>query len=108
MVCDMIVKCYAVLDAKISDFQLAVFDIKDEGAIRQFSDQVNDKQSRWHRHPEDYSLWYVGEFDTTKGMLSGAIPVNLVNATAVTALKEMTPQMELFGKNGNEDKELVS
>lgn len=101
----MKVKCYAVLDAKVSDFHLAIFDIKDEGAMRQFSDAVNDKQTKWNKHPEDYSLWYVGEFDTTKGQISGEIPVNLVNATAVLALG--SPQMDLFQNSGKDVKEPV-
>lgn len=84
----MKVKCYAVLDAKISDFHLAIFDIKDEGAIRQFADAVNDKQTKWNRHPEDYSLWSVGEFDTEKGIIQGSIPQNLVNATAIVSLNK--------------------
>lgn len=89
----MKVRCYAVFDAKIADFHLAIFDIKDEGAIRQFADAVSDKQTKWNKHPEDYSLWFVGVFDTSKGMLdgtptgeNGVLPVNLVNASAVLPL----------------------
>lgn len=95
MVFDMLIKCYAVLDSKIADFHLAIFDIKNEGAIRQFADAVNNKETKWNRHPEDYSLWFVGEFDTEKGTLMGGLPVNLVNAVAVMILGA-TPQMELF------------
>lgn len=102
----MIVKCYAILDAKIADFHLAIFDIKNEGAMRQFSDAVNDQQTRWNKHPEDYSLWYVGEFDTTKGSLVGVVPENLVNAVAVLSLtKPKIEQMELFKNNNVEKKE---
>lgn len=103
----MIVKCYAVLDAKISDFHLAIFDIKDDGAIRQFNDAVNDTKTKWNRHPEDYSLWYVGEFDTSKGTMEGHIPNNLVNATALLSLRNPGPQMDLFSKNGEEVKETI-
>lgn len=101
----MIVKCYAVLDAKIADFHLAIFDLKHEGAMRQFSDAVNDKQTKWNRHPEDYSLWYVGEFDTSKGKLEGAVPESLVNGVAVVSLKD-SPQLDLF-KNGVEEQKPV-
>lgn len=103
----MKVKCYAVFDAKIADFHLAIFDIKDEGAMRQFSDAVNDPQVKWNKHPEDYSLWYVGEFDTTKGQLQGDLPQNLVNASAVITLTKvkMEQQMDLFQKNGEVKKE---
>lgn len=103
----MIVKCYAVLDSKIADFHLAIFDIKHEGAIRQFSDAVNDKQTKWNRHPEDYSLWYVGNFDTGKGIMEGALPENLVNAVAIVSLRDPAPQLDLFKNNGEEKKEPV-
>lgn len=105
----MIIKCYAVYDAKISDFHLAIFDIADEGAIRQFSDHVNDGQTRWNKHPEDYSLWSIGSFDTTKGHLEGYVPVNLVNASALVALNKRSDQLELFkSKNGEVEKEPVN
>lgn len=104
----MIVKCYAVLDAKISDFHLAIFDIKDEGAIRQFADAVNDKQTKWNRHPEDYSLWHIGEFDTTKGLLSGTLPNNLVNATAIMSLKPEQQNLPLFQNSQNEKETIVN
>lgn len=106
MVCDMKINCYAILDAKISDFHMAIFDIEHGGAMRQFSDAVNDEKTKWNRHPEDYSLWFVGTFDTTKGMLEGTIPQNLVNATAVMSLKQGPPQLDLF-KNNDEKKEPV-
>lgn len=96
----MKINCYAVLDAKVSDFHLAIFDLKDEGAIRQFADAVNDKTTRWNRHPEDYSLWHVGTFDTTVGSMNGVIPVNLVNAVAVMSLRREPVPLELFDKNG--------
>ena len=106
----MIVKCYAVLDAKIADFHLAIFDIKNEGAIRQFADAVANNETKWNRHPEDYSLWYIGEFDTSIGQLRGDLPQNLVNAVALTALnnKPLSPnQLDLFEKNGSKQKETV-
>lgn len=83
----MKVNCYAVFDAKIADYQLSIFDIKDEGAIRQFYDVLSDNNHRWSKHPEDYSLWAVGSFDTTKGMLEGSIPINLVNASALKSVR---------------------
>lgn len=86
----MIVKCYAIYDAKISQYRLAIFDIEDGGGMRQFSDAVNDStpNNPWNKHPEDYSLWFVGEFDTNNGKLKDSVPINLVNATAVLSLKE--------------------
>lgn len=108
MVNKMKVKCYAILDAKVKEFHLAVFDLQHEGAIRQFSDVVQDSQTKWNKHPEDYSLWYVGDFDTEKGKMDGVIPENLVNAVAVMSITKPIGQMELFGKNGEKEKQPVN
>lgn len=91
----MIIYCYAVYDAKVSQYRIAIFDIEDGGAMRQFSDAVNDdnKNNPWYKHPEDYSLWKVGQFDTANASLTGTVPINLVNATAVLSLKNQTPQI---------------
>lgn len=54
-------------------------------AIRAFSDQVNNPESDFGRHPEDYSLFVVGEFDEQSGNVVSVVPevlatgVNLVN-----------------------------
>ena len=36
-------------------------------AIRSFSDAVQDEASTFFKHPEDYSLWEIGEFDDQTG-----------------------------------------
>lgn len=105
----MKVKCYAVLDAKVADFQLAIFDIKDEGAIRQFADAINEKMNpRWAKHPEDYSLWCVGEFDSERGTIASLVPSNLVNGVAVLSLKPgPVPDVQMF-PNGSEKEPVIN
>lgn len=36
-------------------------------AERSFTDAVNDPQSSYNKHPEDYTLFHVGEFDDSTG-----------------------------------------
>lgn len=36
-------------------------------AERSFSDAVNDAGTTLHKHPEDYQLYELGEFDTETG-----------------------------------------
>lgn len=79
----MIVNCYSVYDAKLADYHMCIYDIKDEGAVRQFVDVLSDKNHRWARHPEDYSLWFVGSYDTASGELVKAVPRSLVSAAAL-------------------------
>jgi len=98
----MLVKCYAVLDAKINDFHLAIFDIQDAGAIRQFHDAVKDPQTKWNKHPEDFSLWSVGDFDTSNGTMIGSIPKNLINALAILSIKSPQQLQLPLGEPPNE------
>lgn len=39
-------------------------------AIRSFTDQVNDTNSIVSKHPEDYCLYYLGDFDDETGKFS--------------------------------------
>lgn len=36
-------------------------------AIRSFSDSVNGKETSFHLHPEDYTLFCIGEYDDNLG-----------------------------------------
>lgn len=49
-------------------------------AVRSFSDAIQDGQSEFSKHPEDYSLFMLGEFDQRTGeLVLEASPVNLGN-----------------------------
>lgn len=88
----MILKIYSVFDSKAVFFGQPFFDpnLNDGSAIRNFSDAVNDgsnPNNMWHKHPEDYSLFYIGDFDSTSGELTPVTPQNLVTASAVRSLQ---------------------
>lgn len=95
---------YAVYDSKACFFGQPFFHQSDATAIRDFSDAVNDTSNpanMWHKHPEDFSLLKIGEFDNTTGeLLAEAPPTSLVTASALRSLKDPTSGMELFVKNG--------
>jgi len=46
-------------------------------AVRSFSDACNDDKSDYAKHPEDYSLWHIGEYDDLTGTLH-PLPVPVV------------------------------
>lgn len=66
----MIQQCYAVFDTKASAFLTPFFLPTDGMAIRVFSDCVRDSQHQFGKHPEDFSLFRVGQFDADNGKLS--------------------------------------
>lgn len=62
-------QAYSVLDTKAAAFTTPMFLQRDEMAIRAFSDAVKDPNHPMHKHPEDYHLYWIGEFDDTAGRL---------------------------------------
>lgn len=76
----MIYRCYSVRDLKAAAFAPPFFLGRDEVAVRTFSDAIADPSHPMHAHPEDYQLFYLGEFDDETGALQGAsMPQFLVN-----------------------------
>ena len=57
-------------------------------AIRSFSDIANDKEHDVGRHPEDYTLYRLGQFDDQNGELMPEAPESL--AQAITLIKDET------------------
>lgn len=58
-------------------------DVNDQTAIRNFEHAVSQGQSLMFTHPEDYSLYKIGEFDSDTGELSGILPEVKIHATEV-------------------------
>lgn len=58
-----ILKVFTVRDVK-SESYMPPFTMRTKGeAIRSFSDTANSKDSGIGSHPEDYVLFYLGEYD---------------------------------------------
>lgn len=81
----MITKMFSVFDSKAAFFGNPFYEQREESAIRTFGDAVNDPNPKnmWNAHPEDYSLFYVGEFDSDTGEILPTVPKNLVTASAL-------------------------
>lgn len=44
-------------------------------ALRSFSNAVNDKQmGDLHKHPKDFLLYVIGEWDDVEGLLTAVVP----------------------------------
>lgn len=63
----MVVNCYAVFDVKAGAFLAPFFMPHDGQAIRTFSDAVQNPQTGFSKHPEDYSLHRLSTFDDASG-----------------------------------------
>ena len=62
-------KLFSVFDSKLGEFAAPMVFPSNGVAIRSFSDEVkrSDVQNALSVHPEDYSLYYIGELDPVSG-----------------------------------------
>lgn len=63
----MIIKMFSVYDLKANAFMQPFFFFTAGTAERAIVDQLRDENSSIGRHPEDFSLYELGEFDDTTG-----------------------------------------
>lgn len=84
-----ILRMFCVHDVKAEAFAKP-FAVPTRGiAIRAFADQVNNPDSDLHKHPEDYTLFQIGEFDESTGMIQPQAPESL--GSAVQYLEVVVP-----------------
>jgi len=70
----MIKHVYSVYDNKC-EFHKFTFAQRTKGeAIRTFTDLANDANTEICKHPEDFSLFFIADFDETKGEYKNVTP----------------------------------
>ena len=63
---------YAVFDKKADMYSQPFLEVKDGTAIRAVQDIViNNKDHAFAKHPSDFSLHRLGEFDEQTGVITG-------------------------------------
>lgn len=66
----MIHKIYAVYDSKGQSYTPPFFDHAEGRALRTFADCCNDTEHQFGKHPEDYTLFNLGEYDDNLGTIT--------------------------------------
>ena len=80
----IMLKCFSVHDVKSLSFGVPFFAVSDGVATRMISDATNDSNTMLSKHPEDFSLYYIGLFDDVKGIvIPEPIPVHIVAVVAL-------------------------
>lgn len=64
----MNLKAFSVFDQKVGAFMPPIFYQTTGQAERAFGDAVKDDTTGIAKHPEDYSLHSIGEFDQDRGV----------------------------------------
>lgn len=68
----------AIYDQKASLYSNAVCLDSVGVAKRQFSDQINDPSTPFGKHPHDYTLMEIGQFDDQSGIITALSKPNLI------------------------------
>lgn len=64
------VRIFSVYDKKAAAYAHLSFYHQKGQAIRAFEDAVNDPQSPFNKHPEDFSLFHLGEWNDITGVIT--------------------------------------
>jgi len=90
----MLHKLFTIYDEKAEIF-IPPFFVPTIGlAIRAFTDCVNDDEHQFGRHPQDYTLFEIGEFDDSTALIitgdkkSIGNGVEFINSQHVSAFEE--------------------
>lgn len=62
----MIQQVFSIYDCKIEAYMLPFFAVSKGSAIRTITDLVRNPEHPFAIHPEDYTLFYLGQYDDSK------------------------------------------
>lgn len=90
-------KVYAVMDNKVMAYEKPFFMRSRGEALRSWEEVVNDEKTQFCRHPNDFALLELAEYDEETGVFTNnSTPVNL--GLAVQFKREPQTTMPLFEK----------
>lgn len=79
----MIKKVYSIFDKKVGCYA-PPFSVSHEAqAVRDLQTAVRSGGSQLSEYPEDFDLYYVGDFDDCQGRFTSENPVFVTNASAL-------------------------
>lgn len=92
----MKLKVFTVYDSKAEAYLQPFFSVSTGAAVRMFSDAITDSNHQFHKHAADYTLFHIGEYDDTNGLLKAVTPVSLGNALEYKSAPALEPLKETF------------
>lgn len=88
----MKLRAYSVYDRKAFQYHPPYFSSTDGAAVRSFADLANDTSTQVGRHPGDFVLFYVGEYDDSKGEMLPMSPIgHVIDAMACVKIQTELP-----------------
>lgn len=92
---------FSVFDVKAAAYGTPFFMPREEMAIRAFADGVNEvgnPNNQWAKHPEDFTLFFIGTFDDELAVIDSLHPRPLVSAAGVKSIVGSHPVPYVNGK----------
>uniref|UniRef100_A0AAU8B624 Nonstructural protein n=1 Tax=Dulem virus 196 TaxID=3145673 RepID=A0AAU8B624_9VIRU len=80
---------YSVYDSCVGSFEGPFLSVNDGTAIRVISDTIFRQDNMIQRHPEDYKMFCLGEFDLYTGELKGTKPRQVINFVDIIPKKNL-------------------
>ena len=74
---------YSIHDAKAKAFFSPVFMHAEGQCLREFTDACNDQEHPFGKNPQDYTLFYLGEYDDNTGEITPAQKRSIANGVEV-------------------------
>jgi hypothetical protein len=75
----MLLKIYSIFDSAASAYTQPFFMHNDALALRAFEDNVNAENNNIASHPDQFTLFCIGEYDDTSGAITSDVPRSLGN-----------------------------
>lgn len=90
----MLIRAYSIFDSKALVYHQPFFAPTNGAAVRMLADTANDLSTSIGRHPSDYVLYCVGQYNDQNGEMKPFSPrEHVVDAIALVTIK---PTGELF------------
>lgn len=92
---------YSIRDFK-TGFLTPTIDVNDASAMRNFENAVlQNEQTLFFTHPEDYALYRIGDYDSDTGELLPHLPAEILTAAQVFN-SAMARRIKEVSENGKE------
>ena len=83
----MIYPMFSVSDIRAKEFSIPRADLNEDCAKRYFAMQVNTPENMISFAPQDFELFYVGDFDSSTGMFKEIIPQFICRGSELVGVK---------------------
>ena len=91
----MKLQAYTIYDVASGTYMRPFYSEADGQAIRGFKDIATDKDHEVGKHPEDYTLYRIGDFNTTTGKMTGEDLEKLATGLEMVAQDRQPRQADL-------------